>query len=308
MSGFTKLVPEIVQSSIWNERAEVRCVWITMLATKDDTGFVRGNARSLARIANVSPESVNEALLLFESPDPDSNTPDHDGRRIVAVPGGWHVLNHALYRGRDYREVERARKRDYRSRMSGQVPDTSGQVPDTSGQVPDTSVSVSASVSASASEDRGCKGEVVDEPDGYHKDTAVPDSSNSAPKAFDAFWAAYPRKTGKEAARRAWAKAKAKPDVSTIIAKIAEWKQTEQWQKEGGQYIPYPATWLNQGRWDDDVKIDVVAPINSDRRNTFPTGYDGDRPYWLDESGQRINADGSAFEANDKSKAKREAE
>lgn len=33
MSGFTKLVPEIVMSSIWNESPEVRCVWIAMLAT-----------------------------------------------------------------------------------------------------------------------------------------------------------------------------------------------------------------------------------------------------------------------------------
>ena len=39
MSGFTKLVPEIVLSSIWNESPEVRCVWITMLAIKDENGI-----------------------------------------------------------------------------------------------------------------------------------------------------------------------------------------------------------------------------------------------------------------------------
>ena len=39
MSGFTKLVPEIVMSSIWNESPEVRCVWITMLAIKDENGI-----------------------------------------------------------------------------------------------------------------------------------------------------------------------------------------------------------------------------------------------------------------------------
>jgi hypothetical protein len=96
MSGFTKLVPEIVHSSIWNESPEIRCVWITLLATKDKDGNVRGNPASLTRIANVTRAAVDEALAKFQSADPDSNTPDHDGRRIEAISGGWHVLNHEL--------------------------------------------------------------------------------------------------------------------------------------------------------------------------------------------------------------------
>jgi hypothetical protein len=143
MSGFTKLVPEIVLSSIWNESPEVRCVWIAMLATKDENGYVRGNAASLARIANVSLESAKEAIEKFQLPDPESNTPDNDGRRIQAVPGGWFVLNHALYRGKDYREYEAERKREYRRKhpLSGTRP---GHVPD---------ASASASVSASEIKD-----------------------------------------------------------------------------------------------------------------------------------------------------------
>jgi len=146
MSGFTKLVPEIVLSSIWNESPEVRCVWIAMLATKDENGYVRGNVASLARIANVSLESAKEAIEKFQLPDPESNTPDNDGRRIQAVPGGWFVLNHALYRGKDYREYEAERKREYRRKhpLSGTCP----------GQVPDSSASASASVSASEKKDR----------------------------------------------------------------------------------------------------------------------------------------------------------
>jgi hypothetical protein len=153
--GFTKLVPEIVQSSIWNESAEVRCVWIAMLAIKDKDGNIRGNAATIARIANVGIESAREALDKFQQPDPDSNTPDKDGRRIEAVPGGWHVVNHAVYRGKDYREAEAERKRLYRQKkeMSGTCP----------GQVPDTSVSVSVSASTSAQEG-GCKGETPEQP------------------------------------------------------------------------------------------------------------------------------------------------
>ena len=150
MSGFTKLVPEIVMSSIWNESPEVRCVWITMLATKDENGYVRGNIASLARTANVPVETVIHALDVFQNPDPDSNTPDNDGRRIQAVPGGWFVLNHALYRAKSYREHEAERKKKYREKynMSGTCP---GHVPDSSASA---SASASASVSASEVKDR----------------------------------------------------------------------------------------------------------------------------------------------------------
>jgi hypothetical protein len=171
MSGFTKLVPEIVLSSIWNESPEVRCVWIAMLATKDENGYVRGNAASLARIANVSLESAKEAIEKFQLPDPESNTPDNDGRRIQAVPGGWFVLNHALYRGKDYREYEAERKREYRRKhpLSGTRP----------GHVPDSSASVSASVSASEKKDRvqgKGKGEASDETAGDTAGKLTPDN------------------------------------------------------------------------------------------------------------------------------------
>lgn len=101
MSGFTKLVPEIIQSSIWNEPSDVRIVWITMLAVKDAEGYVRGDSRTIARLANVSVESTEKALSILQSPDAMSHTPDNDGRRISPLNGGWVVLNHDLYRCRD---------------------------------------------------------------------------------------------------------------------------------------------------------------------------------------------------------------
>ena len=101
MPGFTKLVPEIIQSSIWNETSDVRCVWITMLAMKDQDGYVRGNINTLTRMANVGVDAVIEAVKKFTSPDPSSHTPNDDGRRIEPTHGGWMVLNHSLYRARD---------------------------------------------------------------------------------------------------------------------------------------------------------------------------------------------------------------
>ena len=70
---------------------------------------------------------------------------------------------------------------------------------------------------------------------------------------FDDFWDAYPRKQAKEAARKAWAKLK--PDETlgmVIIQAIEESKKSKDWQKEKGKYIPYPATYLNGKRWEDE--------------------------------------------------------
>ena len=42
------------------------------------------------------------------------------------------------------------------------------------------------------------------------------------------------------------------PPLDTLIAAVEKQKTWEQWQKDEGQFIPNPATWLNQSRWDDE--------------------------------------------------------
>ena len=68
---------------------------------------------------------------------------------------------------------------------------------------------------------------------------------------FDRFWAEYPRKVGKAKALAAWRRAK--PDADRAIAAVRAWSDSEQWRRDHGQFIPYPATWINRGGWDDVV-------------------------------------------------------
>lgn len=82
---------------------------------------------------------------------------------------------------------------------------------------------------------------------------------------FDMFWEEYPKKVGKEAARKAFIKAKSKVDLNTILQAIKTQKTSEQWQRDNGQYIPNPATWLNQGRWQDELTI-----CKENKPNTSP--------------------------------------
>jgi len=72
---------------------------------------------------------------------------------------------------------------------------------------------------------------------------------------FDTFWNQYPNRVAKEAARKAWTKLA--PDdrlLATMLAALERQKQSPAWQRDNGDYIPHPATWLNQGRWQDEVR------------------------------------------------------
>lgn len=73
---------------------------------------------------------------------------------------------------------------------------------------------------------------------------------------FDRFWKAYPRKVGKGAALRAWRKILPDENLTVrMIAAVEAQKTCDQWQKDGGQFIPHPSTWLNQQRWEDEPMV-----------------------------------------------------
>lgn len=82
-----------------------------------------------------------------------------------------------------------------------------------------------------------------------------PPPRSKYPAKFLEFWALYPKKVGKDAALRAWKNRKGDLPSPGEMAKILEAQTgSEQWQKEGGRFIPNPSTWLNQGRWDDELE------------------------------------------------------
>lgn len=81
---------------------------------------------------------------------------------------------------------------------------------------------------------------------------------------FDRFWAAYPKKKGKEDARKAWKKLA--PDLETcrrMAAALESQKKSHDWVKESGRFVPYPATWLNGRRWEDEPD---ELPVNRETR------------------------------------------
>ncbi len=81
----------------------------------------------------------------------------------------------------------------------------------------------------------------------------APPSRPRDPAGFDAFWQACPRKIGKDAARKSFARSTKRSDVTAadIVAAMERaaifWRRT----RTETRFIPHPATWLNQGRYED---------------------------------------------------------
>lgn len=71
---------------------------------------------------------------------------------------------------------------------------------------------------------------------------------------FDRFWAAYPRKVAKRAALLVWFKMSEQERETAILVidnHVAYWRAAD----TAIQFIPHARTWLNQGRWEDEIEL-----------------------------------------------------
>ena len=83
---------------------------------------------------------------------------------------------------------------------------------------------------------------------------------------FESFWKSYPRKVGKEKCRNWFKSHKPKEDlVQKMIEAVEEQKKSKQWSDP--QYIPHPYTWLNQGRWEDELTPSKDSTFQSAPKN-----------------------------------------
>lgn len=102
-----------------------------------------------------------------------------------------------------------------------------------------------------------------------HNNQPDPMRASAEGKAFTSFWAAYPNKADLEDAWNAWRELN--PDAQTvrsILAGLAAWKQSGQWQDDGGRFIPCAAKWLSKRRWE-------CPPAPSAKKQPVPQGASG---------------------------------
>lgn len=83
-----------------------------------------------------------------------------------------------------------------------------------------------------------------------------PSASTADPNSFAEFWQDYPRKVAKPQALKAWKALKLNAsEIGTLMAGLQRAKQSDQWQRDAGKFIPHPATWLNGRRWEDEIAL-----------------------------------------------------
>lgn len=80
--------------------------------------------------------------------------------------------------------------------------------------------------------------DAVEKPSGYSE-------------AFEAFWRSYPKRINKGSAFTSWKKLRA-ADHAAVMAGLEAKKKCADWLKEGGKFIPYPASWLTARGWEDE--------------------------------------------------------
>jgi len=80
--------------------------------------------------------------------------------------------------------------------------------------------------------------------------------------AFENFWTEYPKKFNKGDARKAWKQIQPSSELLTkMLSALGRAKTCSRWKKDGGQYIPYPATWLRAEGWEDEAN--PIAPAQN---------------------------------------------
>lgn len=113
---FAKVYTQIFDSSI-AENYTVRHVFMDLLVLADSDGVVDMTIHAISRRTNVPVEIVRDAMRTLAEPDPESRSPDEEGRRIALVDPhrewGWRIINYDHYRKLRDEEGRRAYHRDY---------------------------------------------------------------------------------------------------------------------------------------------------------------------------------------------------
>jgi len=202
-----------------------RGIWIDLLCSMwfaAERGRLEGTPRSLARLARCTAQEMIRAIKELRASGAASVTCNAN---VTLCNTDVTIENRRMMRDEKVRLQTRLRVDKHRAKECNAP--SNAEV---------TSPSAVSAVSASATDYK-----------------IKPKTPAAQPPGFDEFWQAYPRKVAKIEARKAWAKAKERPALEVILSALEAQKKSDRWTKDGGQYIPNPATWLNQGRWSDEV-------------------------------------------------------
>ena len=97
------------------------------------------------------------------------------------------------------------------------------------------------------------------------KAKAKAESESQLLKNFELFWSAYPNKKSKKTAFEKFKRIDfKKTSFESIMISLEKQKQSDDWTKNGGQFVPMPQTWILNERWTDEIQIPVQQNGHTD--------------------------------------------
>lgn len=97
------------------------------------------------------------------------------------------------------------------------------------------------------------------------KAKAKAESESQLLKNFELFWSVYPNKKSKKTAFEKFKRIDfKKTSFESIIISLEKQKQSDDWTKNGGQYVPMPQTWIFNERWTDEIQAPVQQQNHTD--------------------------------------------
>ena len=204
-----------------------------MIVLADKEGFIDITPPALSARTSIPLDIIKKGIEILESDDPYSRTYGEDGKRIIRIdenrPWGWKIVNYKKYRDIATQEERREYMKEYmRDRRKHEKLTGKGDVNNGKQQLAELT----------------------------HTDVDT-DINTYAQTEFDLFWEQYPKKKSKGQAKRTWDKLYKKnklPSLEILISAIKNQRISVSWKKDGGQFMPYPATWLNAEAWKDETE------------------------------------------------------
>ncbi len=133
---YAKIFTSIYQGTLRGDTHGL-VVFTNLLAHADSNGWVDIHPKAIAEETGLSVDQVRAAIHALESPDPESRSPEEEGRRIVRLDEhrdwGWRVVNHGKYRAirneEDRREQNRLAQQRWREKNKPSVSTGNGDKP-----------------------------------------------------------------------------------------------------------------------------------------------------------------------------------
>lgn len=216
-----------VKPELWTDENFVelspyaRLLWIGLWNHACDNGHLQDKSKQI-KMRILPTDDVNCAELLREI----------EGQKLIERAGGWITIPNLSHHQKPHK------------RWWSTCDKPGCDLPEGASRAPSNRVATVATPKPN----RGATADV--DGDG-EVELKVTTGSADSDVTFDDFWTIYPRKEGKGAARKAWAKAVKLIAVDDLLPIVRSFSVRVHGTEP--RFIPFPATWLNQERWSDEV-------------------------------------------------------